>query len=170
MTRKHRLRRVGILCCHCLRNLAFYKAGWRKGELVFDDQFWVNANGNFLDICVMEWCKLFGDVRGVHYWKKVISKPNKFFNGLLYEAKITETEFNEYIKEMRTYRDKFVAHLDSEETMHIPEFDVARRSASYLYDYLLANEDEDNYFSDAPRKASTFYQKYLKEGKSVYGQ
>ncbi len=86
------------------------------------------------------------------------------------ETKITEAEFDEYIKGMRTYRDKFVAHLDSEETMHIPNLDVARSTASYLYDYLLANEDEGSYFADAPRKASTLYEKYLKEGKSVYGQ
>ncbi len=66
MTRRERLRQVKILCCHFLRNLAFYKAGWRKGELIFKDQFWVNANGNFIDVCVLEWCKLFGDKRGQH--------------------------------------------------------------------------------------------------------
>lgn len=168
MIRKQRLRRVGILCCHCLRNLAFYKAGWRNGELIFKDQFWVNTNGNFLDICVMEWCKLFGDVHGAHYWEKVISQPKVFFSGLLQEANITEAVFNAYIKEMRTYRNKFVAHLDSEETMHIPKLDVARKSTAYLYDYLLANEDEGDYFVDAPRKASAFYQRFLKEGKLVY--
>ncbi len=118
----------------------------------------------------MEWCKLFGEVRGAHYWKKVISTPDEFFGSLLNEAKVTEAELDDYIKEMRTYRDKFVAHLDSEETMHIPKLDVAHKTASYLYDYLLANEDEGGYFADAPRKASTFYQKYLKEAKSVYDQ
>ena len=170
MTRKQRLRRVGILCCHCLRNLAFYKAGWLNGDLLFKDQFWVNVNGNFLDICVMEWCKLFGDTRGVHYWKKVVTDPTAFFKGLLREVKITEADLNSYINEMRTYRDKFVAHLDSKETMHIPTLTVARKSASYLYDYLRTHEDEGDFFSDAPNKASTFYRNCLKEARSVYDQ
>jgi hypothetical protein len=118
----------------------------------------------------MEWCKLFGDARGTHYWKKVVSKPQHFYAGLLKEAKMTETEFSEYIKEMRTYRDKFVAHLDSENTMHIPKLDIAKKSVSYLYDYLLAHEDDGNCFADAQEQASTFYQRFLKEGKAVYGQ
>ena len=49
MTRKQRLRRVAILCCHCLRNLAFYKSGWKDGSLKIDGDFWINVNGNFLD-------------------------------------------------------------------------------------------------------------------------
>ena len=168
MTRRQRLRRVGILCCHCLRNLAFYKAGWQNGCLIFSDQFWVNVNGNFLDICVLEWCKLFGDSCGKHYWQKVISDPATFFNGLLQELRMTETEFNSYLTEMRTYRDKFVAHLDLEEVMHIPKLAVTQKSVCYLYDYLLAHEDEGNFFVDAPTKASAFYERFAKEGKTVY--
>lgn len=168
MTRRQRLRRVGILCCHCLRNLVFYKAGWQNGRLIFSDQFWVNVNGNFLDICVLEWCKLFGDSCGKHYWQKVISDPATFFNGLLQELRMTETEFNSYLTEMRTYRDKFVAHLDLEEVMHIPKLAVTQKSVCYLYDYLLAHEDEGNFFVDAPTKASAFYERFAKEGKTVY--
>ncbi len=83
MTRNQLLRRVGILCCHCLRNIAYYKEGWRSGKLIFRDQFWVTINGNFMDICVIEWCKLFGDTRGKHYWGKVITEKDKFLTGLL---------------------------------------------------------------------------------------
>ena len=168
MTRKQRLRRVGILCCHCLRNLAFYKVGWRRGSLVFRDQFWVNVNGNFLDICVLEWCKLFGDSRGKHYWQKVISNPTTFFNGLLHKLDMTKTEFDTYVNEIRTYRDKFVAHLDLEEVMYIPRLTGVQKSVSYLYDYLRAHEDEGDFFVDAPAKASAFYARFTREGKSVY--
>lgn len=136
MTRKQRLRRVGILCCHFLRNLAFYKAGWRKNKPIFNDQFWVNANGNFLDICILEWCKLFGENRGQHYWKKVISDQPAFSAELLHAVALTEIQFSAYVEEMRTYRDKFVAHLDSEEIMKIPKLRVARKSVSFLYCYL----------------------------------
>ncbi len=170
MTRKQRLRRVATLCCHCLRNLAFYRAGSRRNIPVFEKQFWVNANGNFLDIFVMEWCKLFADSSGKHSWQNVIRDQEGFFNGVLQELKTTETEFENYITEMRSYRDKFVAHLDSKETMHIPKLEVAQNSVSYLYDYLRTYEDEGNFFVDAPKKASTFYEDYLEEGKLVYDE
>lgn len=168
MKRKQLLRRVGILCCHFLRNLAFYKAGWRKGELISKDQFWVNANGNFLDICVLEWCKLFGDKRSKHHWRKVITDQVSFFDGLLRAVNLSKVEFERYIDEMRTYRDKFVAHLDDEEVMHPPRLRVARKSVSFLYDYLLANEEEDTCFHDAPPKASRFYERFARQGKRVY--
>lgn len=139
MNRTQHLRRSAILCCHFLRNLAFYKAGWRNGELIFQDQFWVNANGNFLDICVLEWCKLFGESRGQHNWRKVVTDQTKFSAALLHAVGRTEAEFEVYIVEMRTYRDKFVAHLDSEKIMNIPKLRMARKSVSFFYGYLLAN-------------------------------
>jgi len=170
MTRRQRLRRVGILCCHFLRNLAFYKAGWRKGKLIFKDQFWVNANSNFIDICVLEWCKLFGEKRGQHYWQKVVTDQAAFLVGLLHAVGKTEAEFDAYVEEMRIYRDKFVAHLDSAEVMNIPSLRTARKSVSFLYGYLLANEEEDNCFHDAPPKASRFYRLFYSQGRRVYSK
>jgi hypothetical protein len=167
MTRRQRLRRVGILCCHFLRNLAFYKAGWRKRELRFKDQFWVNVSGNFIDLCVLEWCKLFGDKRGQHYWQKVVTDQTAFLCDLLHAVGQTEGEFDSYIEEMKTYRDKFIAHLDSEEVMNIPKLRVARTSVSFLYDYLLANEEEDNCFHDAPSKASRLYHQFYSQGQRI---
>src|SRR5690606_7363383 len=156
MTRRQRLRRVALLCCHCLRNLSFYRAGWRRRTMRQQDQFWVNANGNFLEICVLEWCKLFGDKRGKHYWAKVVSDPAQFRAGLLRTVKATDDQFESYIKEMRTYRDQFVAHLDDAEMMQIPRLRLAGKSAAYLYDYLRANEDDDDYFPDAARTAGEY--------------
>jgi hypothetical protein len=50
----------------------------RLANLNEHDQFWVIINGNFLDIAVLEWCKLFGDTRGKHYFGKVISDVPAF--------------------------------------------------------------------------------------------
>ena len=168
MTRRQRLRRVAIICCHCLRNLAFYRSGRQGNSLVFKEHFWVNVNNNFLDICVLEWCKVFGDKHGMHYWGKVISDPDIFYSDLLDTLNINDSQFNLYAIEMRTYRDKFVAHLDSDEIMHIPTLTIAEKSISYLYDYLRAHEDDGNFFIDAPIKAATFYADRMKEGKLVY--
>ena len=170
MTRRQHLRRAGILCCHFLRNLAFYRAGRRKGKLIFKDQFWVNANGNFLDICVLEWCKLFGDKRGQHYWRKVVTNQVAFLANLLHAVGQTEVEFDAYVEEMRSYRDKFVAHLDSEEVMSIPKLRIARMSVFFFYDYLLANEEKDSCFHDAPPKAACFYKQFSSQGRRIYSK
>ena len=64
LSRRQRLRRVGILCCHILRNLAYYLAWFGKGKPGTDSQFWVSVNGNFADVTMLEWCKALADVRG----------------------------------------------------------------------------------------------------------
>lgn len=168
MTRRKFLRRVAILCRHCLRNLAYYKAGFPSGERIFEGQFLTTANGNFLDICVLEWCKLFGDPRGKHYWGKVVKDRAAFHEGLLKKCAVSEEQFKESIEEMRTYRDTFVAHLDLEARMQIPKLKIVEASVCYLYDYLLRHENEGWLFSDAPAKASMYYTENAKEGSKGY--
>lgn len=169
MTRKKRLRRVLIICCHCLRNLSFYRTGWSKGSLIFKDDFWTTVNGNFMDICVLEWCKVFADQRGRHYWQKVITDTATFNHGLLKKLQLSKQEFRTYIDEVRKYRDKFIAHLDEDEIMCPPVLDVMKNSSSYLYDYLLANEDEGAYFTDAPAaSAAQLFSSFTEQAKSVY--
>ena len=69
---------------------------------------------------------------------------------------------------MRAYRDTFVAHLDLEETMRIPKLAIVESSVSYLYDYLLAHQDDGGFFTDGPTKASTYYAEKSKEGTARY--
>jgi hypothetical protein len=52
--------------------------------------------------------------------------------------------------------------------MHIPNLRVARKSVSFLYGYLLANEEEDGCFHDAPPKASSFYEQFMRQGRQEY--
>ena len=168
MKPRDRLRRTGILCCHCLRNIAFYHSWYKAGKPFSKQQFWVNANGNFLDIAVLEWCKLFGDVRGQHYYTKVVHDPSTFKGELLSALRLTNSEFDEYVKSMRTYRDKFVAHLDDKSTMQIPILNVAKKSVKMLYRSLLVQEASNDTFHDAPASASRLYKDFLAEGKKVY--
>jgi hypothetical protein len=169
MTPENRLRRVAILCCHFLRNLAFYRAGWRRGKTRRATQFWVTANGNFLDACILEWCKLFaGDTKSKHHWRRVITDQTTFYNNLLIAIGLTDAQFSSYREEMLRYRDKFVAHLDSEKIMHIPRLRLARKCVAYLYDYLLRIEDNRNVLHDAERSAARFYAVWVREGRYVY--
>ena len=63
--------------------MAYYRAGWKNKRLIRENEFWVSVNGNCIDIAVLEWCKLFGDVNDSHYWKKVVTNVSNFESGLL---------------------------------------------------------------------------------------
>jgi hypothetical protein len=52
--------------------------------------FWRQVNGNFFDMAVLDWCKLFGDQKqtplkrvGEHHWRRVVSDPEMFEARLL---------------------------------------------------------------------------------------
>jgi hypothetical protein len=96
--RKDRLRRVVILCCHFGRNLAYYRVGQSE------------------------------QYQGQHHWRKIVTDGIVFKASLLNHLELDEANFQQYVDTMRTYRNKFVAHLDSDRTMNIPKLDVAKRA------------------------------------------
>jgi hypothetical protein len=134
-----RVRRTVIVCGHCLRNIAFYRAGWRadKTDVRVRRQFWVAANGAFIDSAILEWCKVFADANGKHYWSKSVADQTGFAAALHRRLRLTEAEFAAYIETFKQPRDKFIAHLDAEPIMYLPRLRVARASAAFLYDHLL---------------------------------
>jgi hypothetical protein len=149
LSRRERLRRVVILCCHFTRNLAYYRvggrhpSGWKDPPLQPTASFWRVVNGNFIDTCILEWCKLLGDTKGQHSWMRVVSDKEQFKTELLKHLSVSEVQFEDFRQEMREYRDKFIAHLDSELVMNIPKLDVAKRSVEFYHDYLVKNEARD---------------------------
>jgi len=68
-----------------MRNLAYYRAGIGKigAPLRESHSFWRQANSNFIDICVLEWCKLFADRKGEHCWSLIATDPTAFELALL---------------------------------------------------------------------------------------
>ena len=82
-----------------------------RGKLRRNEQFWRTVNGNFLDLCVLEWCKLFAGKNSMHHWRKVVAHPDRFEVALRARLRLTKPQFDEYITAMCAYRDKFVAHL-----------------------------------------------------------
>lgn len=148
MPKEKRLRRVVLLCYHFARNLAYYRAGWKKGKYALPDtQFWRTVSGNFIDVAILEWCKLFGDEPGKasaqHGWEKVVAHPKKFRAKMLRAIKTTEDEFEELRKALRKYRDKFIAHLDNDDEGHIAALDLAQRAVWFLHVYVCAFADKE---------------------------
>ena len=146
MTRCERLRRVFILCTNFTRNLGYIRGAdknkdvWAPPLVHPLSDFCVTAYNNFLDTCVLEWCKLFGDKKGEHYWGAIVTDPVKFERELLQHLSLDAASFETYRLEMRTYRDKFVAHLNSELRADIPSFDLAWRAVEFYYDFLVIHE------------------------------
>ena len=139
-------RRVIILCQSFARNFAYYRSGHDVDARKLldpsrpDSQFWLEVNGNFIDKCVLEWCKIFDDKKGHQHWTKVVKNCDEFEAGLLCAVGVNSDEFKVFAGEMRQYRDKFVAHLDNLPTMCIPKLDVAIASVRHLHNYLAAHE------------------------------
>ncbi len=166
MNQRDRVRGVGLLCCHCTRNVAYYRAGWVDNGFVSNDDFWRNANSNFLDISVIEWCKLFCESKEKHHWRKVVPETAAFLPALWEAIGVTEDVFNANCKEMKTYRNKFVAHLDAERRMQIPRLTLVVDSVVFLYD-LVRNEYQD-FLLDAPEDLRSYYEERLEHGRSHY--
>ena len=149
-------RRVVILCCQFVRNLAYYRVGgkhptgWKDPPLGPTASFWRIVNGNFIDVCVLEWCKLMGDAKGQHCWERVVSDKAKFKAELFKHLNVSESQFEKFRLEMREYRDKFLAHLDSELVMNIPMLDLARKSVEFYHAYVVANEAQSGDLSGLP--------------------
>jgi hypothetical protein len=147
MSRKDRLRRVVTLCSAFARNLAYYRVGrTEKYRRLFNPaktatwNFWRMANSNSLDMCVLDWCKLFADRKGAHHWGKIVTDPPTFKTGLLVYLGVDETTFQKEINRMLHYRDKFVAHLDSDHIMNIPSFDVAKKAVWFYHAHVVRHE------------------------------
>lgn len=140
-----------------MRNIAFYRAGWKGKEIRVKGQYAVAANGNFLDIAVLEWCKIFADRRGKHHWKKVVDDKQKFEQGLYKYLKISKKEYRNYLKSILKYRNKFLAHLDDERVMYIPNLKLARNAVLYLYEHLRNDAVASQSFADMNLSGVRFY-------------
>ena len=141
-----RVRRVVQVALYCIHNIACYRAGWKTGadgtrHQFVDGEFWRRANANFLDVAILEWCKLFAEAkRGRHYISTVVPDLAKFFEAMFTATGVGEKEFEESVEEAKVYRDKFVAHLDDHRVMQIPALDRLLISAIFLHDFLCTEE------------------------------
>jgi hypothetical protein len=171
LTRQERLRRVVILCVGCLRNIAYYRAGWAGKTAGFSGELVVTVNGNFVDMAILDWCKLFGDNKEQHHWGQIltdVSKRRTFKNGLLNEIKCSRAEWSLFGEKMLAYRNKLAAHLDREREIDVPCFDNAIASTSYYHRFLLAHENDGRTYRNLPADPGDYYRSCLEEGVRVY--
>jgi hypothetical protein len=179
LTDVDRIRRCQILCGHCIRNIAYYRASRDESRkrIAPRTNFWVGVEGSFLDMAILEWCKLFGDQKGkinsLHGWEHIVgnvlkAEPIDFFRDLLSDLKIGSEDFETVRQEARRYRDKFVAHLDEENTTNIPDLSIPLEATIFLYSVACQHPAKGAVlFSDDIRKA---YDGFLSEAKSWFAK
>ena len=138
LTLDERVRRVALLCVHFARNLAYYRAG--SAEIALDKvgDFWRTAIGNFVDESVLEFCKLFGPDKEKHHWKRIVPDPHLFRSQLLVDLQISQQQWNKTVNDLAKLRNKFIAHLDSDRIMNIPDMALPLRMAGFYYQQLSA--------------------------------
>jgi hypothetical protein len=178
LTPEERRRRVGRLCCSFLRNLAFHRAGMRRDvqSKLFapahpQGAFWREAHVNFVDICVLEWCKLFAEGSGEHHWRKIIDERDRFEAELYTAVGVSKAEFTELIRKVKRYRNKFVAHLDQERTMYVPDLEVPKKSVGFLHKWLMLQVDDSEDWLGIPKMPEELEEGYaqaFREATSVY--
>jgi hypothetical protein len=168
MTKDQRVRRAALLCCHLTRNLAYFKAGWGILEPKRGEDFWLTVLGNHIDVCVLEWSKLFGEDDGKHHWKHIVDDEASFKARLMSTIGITQAQWQESWREIKVYRDKFIAHLDSDDTMNVPHMDIPFRMVNFFYKELKTCSTDPMAFADLPPTMSQYYHLCYSEGVNVY--
>ncbi|MBD8066670.1 hypothetical protein IC608_14445 [Devosia sp. PTR5] len=176
MNRTERLRRVALLMASFLRNLAYLRAfrdAYPRVQLDWTRDFWVTQGGNCTDIAILEWCKLFADQRDKHHWSQIVTAPEAFGPWLLAQLRVGHPEFTDYVTSVRRYRDKFVAHLDSDNTMDIPTLDIAERAVFFYHQHLISHEvaDPTQVFHPLPasgRELTTYFEQHDSAARHIY--
>lgn len=115
--------KAAFLCCHFARNYAYY-AVFKRSKLLHEEGFWLTVQGNFVDVCVLEWSKLFGNTNGKYHWKNVVRDPSAFKSKMFDRHRLDQNKFHELWLKVKNYRDDFVAHLEEQETTVTPSLSV----------------------------------------------
>jgi hypothetical protein len=147
---RDRTLRTMQLAISCISNIAAYRANWHKingvSKLIVDRDFWVRMNGNFLDVAVLEWCKLFADKSGKHHWSCTFKNKNAWKKDLFENMAMSQTRFKKELKLVSDYRNKYVAHLDDPIAMNYPYTEFMLNSVYHLHDCLKTNAQTKRFF------------------------
>lgn len=108
-----------------LRSLTYHRALKEVGA--DDSKFWLHVRAQLIRTFVIEWTKLFGANSNEIHWKKLVMEQPAFRDAALEKANLTENEWKDYWKQMTSFRDKVVAHLDADELPgEVPDMTAAR--------------------------------------------
>jgi hypothetical protein len=124
-----------------VQHLGYYrglKAAWDVQKYL--SPFWGSTTDGHLRLATIAWCNAFGSRNSDMHWTKTtigeISKEEQenFRERVLSKAGFTQEEWERYHRDMLAFRNKFVAHVESNHFKDpVPSFDPALQVA-YAYD------------------------------------
>jgi hypothetical protein len=122
--------------------------------------FWRLIHGSFMDLPVLDWCKIFGSNAEPTHWKGVVDDPNQFRLDLLADLKISKEDWEQYWNQMKSYRDELVAHFEAgTEVANFPDLNIAMKSSCFYYNhlYVIINEGKIEHTKFMEDYAEKFY-------------
>lgn len=112
---------IGNILC-ILKNFLYHAESFRCineniNKLSGDKEFWIYTNDAHIMIAVTCWCKVFGNSKDKTYWRRMFRNNNsddekEMFFDILNEHGISESNYTDLRKQMKRFRDKYVAHSD----------------------------------------------------------
>jgi len=81
---------------------------------------------------------------------------------------MTADELAAYVDEMRTYRDKFLAHLDDLHVMNIPFLDRAQAAVEFCHRYVVQHEAAAGDLVRLPTDLADYYRHCFDEATAIY--
>lgn len=139
-----------------------------------DQNFWIIINGNFLDVAVLEWCKLFGSDNQDHqpaHWKNVVPTADHtaFRSELLLKLGTTGDDWRRYRDGLVNYRNRQAAHLDwrPPRPPNFPHFEMGLNAAYHYYDWLLSLGEPVGLSDLHPRDLRGYAVRYLEQTKRM---
>jgi hypothetical protein len=164
---RERTIRTMRLAISCISNIASYRANWEKinekNTPIVQRQFWTLLNGNFLDMAVLEWCKLFADSDGKHHWTRTFSSQSNWKSSLFLHMQMSRSQFRNELGLVSKYRNKYVAHLDDPTPMNYPHTEFMLKSVSFLHDSLKNHSKSKEYFIGYYDTSQSLYAKWLED-------
>lgn len=158
-------RRVLKICNLFVFNYAYFKSGWDQNKFKGSNDFWISLNNNFYDICILEWCKLFGSNSETLHWKKIVFNKKDFKLRLFRDLNITQEDLNLLHETTKVLRDKFIAHIDNDKYLYRPNLGLALKIIYYLYKEIFNLCSDTNGF---PEDLEAIYELNFKLGNVEY--
>ena len=151
------------------RNIAFYRTLASLGEN-YTQNFWIYVSNNFLDMAVLEWCKVFGSRAEETHWSNIVEEHDAFRDNMLVELSLTREQWDSYWEEMKDYRARGVAHASlTNPPTRYPHLDNALHSSAFYYRYLVEElrKAEENPLYLLPGDLMRYYEPLLAHAKEV---
>jgi hypothetical protein len=172
MNREALLNRAAITCIDFTRQLIFYMQFNARRELV-DEVILVYIHNNFIDMAAIQWGHLFGNRNDILHYRKVQKKPDEFKANMLANFEMSAEEWKAYWEEMKSYRDKAVAHLEPSPNLKIPDFNFAYSCVSHYYENIIEElkafgENYNVFPSNLDDYSSNREAKYLEYAEKIF--